>query len=269
MAAVQDAAGTLNPTVTTAPDALRPLARRRAARVRDAEPLDAEPDAAAHAHVPPLPKPSRVAPGHRPWDDAVKRGVDLLLIAAGSVVLLPVLTLTAIAIRLDTPGPVFYTQRRCGRHGRRFPVYKFRTMVTDADDVLRHYLDEHPELLEEWNRTHKLKGDPRITRVGRWLRRASLDELPQVLNVVRGEMSLVGPRPITDEELRKYGPRRRQYEAVVPGVTGLWQVSGRNDLCYERRVRLDAWYARRRTLRLDLMLLLKTVPAVLGGRGAY
>jgi len=268
MAAVHDAAGTLSPTVTTAPDALRPLARRRAARARKPEPRDLPP-AADHAHVPPLPRPTPVAPGHRPWDDAVKRAVDLLLIAAAAVVLLPVLTLLAIAIRLDTPGPVFYLQQRCGRHGRRFPVYKFRTMVTDAEEVLRHFLDEHPELHEEWERTHKLKGDPRITRVGRWLRRASLDELPQVLNVLRGEMSLVGPRPITDEELRKYGRRRRQYEAVLPGLTGLWQVSGRNALTYPRRVRLDAWYARRRTLRLDLGLLLKTVPAVLSGRGAY
>jgi lipopolysaccharide/colanic/teichoic acid biosynthesis glycosyltransferase len=142
-------------------------------------------------------------------------------------------------------------------------------MVVDAEAVLAAHLAAHPEALAEWQRDHKLKDDPRITRFGAWLRRTSLDELPQLFNVLRGEMSLVGPRPVIAEELVRYGESRVYYVESTPGLTGLWQISGRNDLDYRRRVHLDCWYVKNWSLWYDLVILLKTPRAVLRGHGAY
>jgi lipopolysaccharide/colanic/teichoic acid biosynthesis glycosyltransferase len=150
-----------------------------------------------------------------------------------------------------------------------FACYKFRTMVPDADHVLRKLLEDNPLLQAEWVRDHKLRHDPRVTGLGRFLRRTSLDELPQLLNVLRGEMSLVGPRPVVREELLRYGKNVGTYLAARPGITGLWQVTGRNDTDYRRRVVLDTYYVRNQNLALDLYILAKTTGVVLSGNGAY
>jgi lipopolysaccharide/colanic/teichoic acid biosynthesis glycosyltransferase len=164
---------------------------------------------------------------------------------------------------------VIYKHRRVGRGGQMFSCLKFRTMVPNADQVLRELLTSSPELQAEWVRDHKLRNDPRVTRLGRFLRRTSLDELPQLWNVLRGEMSLVGPRPVVREELLRYGRNVGTYLAAKPGITGLWQVTGRNNTDYRRRVVLDTYYVRNQNLLLDLYILVKTTGVVLGGSGAY
>lgn len=198
-----------------------------------------------------------------------KRLFDLLLSFCGLVVLLPLCLAVAIAIRIDSPGPILFAHRRVGRGGREFPCYKFRTMVPDAEAVLERYLVEYPKLREEWEKEYKLKGDPRVTRVGAFLRRTSLDELPQFFNVLTGEMSLVGPRPIVVKEIPKYGDAFQDFCLVRPGITGIWQVNGRSDTTYDERVAMDSWYVRNWSIWIDLFYLLKTVKVVLSGRGAY
>ena len=196
-----------------------------------------------------------------PFQSATKRMLDV----AGALTLAIVFSL---AMRRDG-GDVLFRHTRIGRNGKAFQVYKFRTMVPNADKVLAAILAADAELREEWLRDHKLKNDPRVTRIGRFLRSTSLDELPQLWNVLKGEMSLVGPRPVTKEELVRYGRATRHYLAVKPGLTGLWQVSGRNDTNYCRRVAMDRYYASSTSLVLDFVLLTKTVVVVVGRRGAY
>ncbi|HVZ37445.1 MAG TPA: sugar transferase [Polyangiaceae bacterium] len=185
-----------------------------------------------------------------------------------AVVFSPLIVLIVLALSRNG-GSVIYRHRRVGRNGKMFECLKFRTMISNADQVLRELLERDPELKAEWVSCHKLRNDPRITRLGRFLRRTSLDELPQIWNVLRGEMSLVGPRPVVREELLRYGRKVRAYLAVKPGITGLWQVKGRNDTDYRRRVVLDTYYVRNQNLLLDLYILLKTTGVVLGGNGAY
>ncbi len=186
---------------------------------------------------------------------------------AGAVVVLgaPLYALLWLAVRLDSPGPAIHRRRVLGLGGRGFDAFKFRSMHVDGDAIL----DRHPELRERLSREHKLEDDPRVTRVGRWLRKSSLDELPQAFNVLRGEMSIVGPRMISPQEHREYGQWDLNLLTVKPGITGLWQVSGRSDLSYEDRVRLDMNYIRNWTIWLDLQILMQTIPAVLSRRGAY
>ncbi len=198
-----------------------------------------------------------------------KRTVDLLAALFGLVLFSPLLLVIAIAVRLDSGGPIFYGQRRIGRNAKPFTVWKFRSMLVDADAVLRSCLEANPDLQEEWNRDHKLKCDPRVTPVGRVIRKFSLDELPQLWNVLCGEMSLVGPRPIVEAEIGKYGDSFDQYQLVTPGVTGLWQVSGRNSTTYELRTRIDDYYVRNWSLSLDLYILLRTFKTLLLSEGAY
>ncbi len=198
-----------------------------------------------------------------------KRLVDIVLASALGICALPLGILIAIAIVLDSRGPVFFMQRRMGRGNRTFRLWKFRSMVADAGPLLEEHLARNPASALEWRMQHKLKDDPRITRVGRILRRTSLDELPQLWNVIRGDMSMVGPRPIVKEEVHRYGSAFALYSAVAPGLTGLWQVSGRNETSYRRRVELDSEYITRWTAGLDARVLLRTVRVVLGGRGAY
>jgi len=192
-----------------------------------------------------------------------------LLTLAGGIVALPLIVLIMAWIKLDSPGPIFYSQARIGRNGRRFRAWKFRSMVIDADKLLETYLAQHPELRKEWARDHKLKKDPRVTRAGRFLRRTSLDELPQLWNVLQGEMSLVGPRPITEKEVEKYGGAFEVYKKVNGGITGLWQVSGRNDVSYEERVYWDQFYVRNWSVWLDCCILFRTIAVVLLSKGAY
>jgi Undecaprenyl-phosphate galactose phosphotransferase WbaP len=201
--------------------------------------------------------------------NSTARVLDIsLILLAGPYIVLAFIILATL-IKLDSRGPVFFRQTRIGRFGRKFTVYKFRTMVQNADQELRNYLDKSPELKAEWLATHKLKKDPRLTRLGALLRKTSLDELPQLWNIIVGDMSLVGPRPIVDAEVKKYGKCFKYYIQVRPGLTGLWQVSGRNDTTYERRVELDKHYVRNRSLKLDLQILFKTVLVVLKQDGAY
>nr|WP_174300250.1 sugar transferase [Caulobacter sp. S45] len=198
-----------------------------------------------------------------------QRALDLAIALPLIVVLAPTLGLIALLVWLHDGAMPFYGQTRIGCGGRNFRCWKFRSMVTDADAVLRRLLAVSPEAREEWGRDHKLKADPRVTRIGRVLRATSLDELPQLWNVLCGEMSLVGPRPIVSAEVSRYGPRFSFYCTCRPGITGLWQISGRNDVSYRRRVAMDSLYARRRSTPLDVKILVLTVPAVLLRRGSY
>lgn len=195
--------------------------------------------------------------------------LDCALTMVLGVVALPLFLAIMVAVKLDSPGPIFYGHYRLGRRGRPFTAWKFRSMVTNADAVLRQHLIDNHLLREEWERERKLKSDPRITRVGRFLRRTSLDELPQLWNVLQGEMSLVGPRPIVDEEIAYYDDKYELYKRVHPGITGLWQVSGRNDVTYAERVNLDAYYVRNWSVWLDIYILLRTIWVVMIGDGAY
>jgi len=184
-------------------------------------------------------------------------------------ILLPVLLIVAAIVRFTSPGPIFFSHQRICRNGDFFSMWKFRTMCINSCEVLEDYLAAHPEARGEWNRTHKLRHDPRVTRAGRVLRRLSLDELPQILNVIVGNMSLVGPRPIVAAEVEKYGECFRCYTRVKPGVTGLWQVSGRSSVSYPERVQLDCEYVRRWSLLSDLRILLVTVRSVVDQEGAF
>ncbi len=195
----------------------------------------------------------------------LKTAMDYLGALVGVTLLSPVFLFIAWLIRRDSSGPVIHRRRVVGLHGRRFDAYKFRTMIPNADT----YLETHPELNQEWILTGKIQDDPRITRVGRVLRRLSLDELPQLFNVLRGQMSLVGPRMITPGELKHFRRWRHNLLTVKPGMTGLWQVSGRSDLSYEERVRMDMQYIRNYTVWQDIKLMFNTVRTVLKGRGAY
>lgn len=204
-----------------------------------------------------------------PIDRVVKAFSDLFLGLLLLILLAPVLGVIALVIWLNDRSSPIYRQERVGRQGRTFYIYKFRTMRPDAEELLERLLASDPELREEWKREQKLKNDPRITSVGRFLRRSSLDELPQLFNILRGEMSLVGPRPVTEREASKYGESFQYYIAVRPGLTGLWQISGRNDLSYEERVELDGWYVRNWSISLDMMILIKTFGIVWKQEGSY
>ncbi|MEO1209956.1 MAG: undecaprenyl-phosphate galactose phosphotransferase WbaP [Cyanobacteria bacterium J06638_20] len=204
-----------------------------------------------------------------PGPRLVKFLIDRLTTLVGGLLVFPLFLLIAILIRLDSPGPIFYGQTRIGQNGQHFKAWKFRSMVVNADKALKDYLVNHPELKEDWVTNQKLRNDPRVTRIGRFLRQTSLDELPQLWNILRGEMSLVGPRPIVDEEVEKYGDKFGLYTKVTPGLTGLWQVSGRNNLAYEERVSLDAYYVRNWSVWLDVYILIRTIWVVLSGEGAY
>lgn len=198
-----------------------------------------------------------------------KRAMDLCVIALALPFLLPAVTLLALMVKLSSPGPIFYSQRRLGRDAKFFNAWKFRTMVVNADAALATYLRNNPELREEWERDHKLKRDPRVTTIGRFLRKTSLDELPQLWNVVRGEMSLVGPRPIVSDEIVKYGNVFEVYKRVRPGITGMWQISGRNNTTYDERLKYDRYYVRNWSPWLDAFILFRTVKTVLLREGAY
>jgi lipopolysaccharide/colanic/teichoic acid biosynthesis glycosyltransferase len=180
----------------------------------------------------------------------------------------PVMIVTAILVKMHDGGPVLFGHRRIGKGGRTFPCFKFRSMAVDADRRLLHLLETNPDARREWERDFKLQHDPRITPLGHFLRKSSLDELPQLLNVLRGEMSLVGPRPIVQAEVPRYGRRIAEYCSVRSGITGLWQISGRSDVDYRRRVAIDVTYVRAKSFLLDVKILVLTVPAVLLRRGA-
>jgi Undecaprenyl-phosphate galactose phosphotransferase WbaP len=199
----------------------------------------------------------------------IKRCFDVLLVLVSAPVTLPLLTIVSVVVMLSSRGPVFYSHRRIRRNGAFFSMWKFRTMCVNSAEVLEDYLARHPDAHVEWNQTHKLRRDPRITALGVFLRRYSLDELPQLWNVLMGQMSLVGPRPIVAAEVEKYGDSFDCYCRVKPGLTGLWQVSGRSELSYDARVALDCDYVKNWSLTQDLVILLKTFSSVVNQDGAF
>src|ERR1700733_9500083 len=240
---------------------LRPRRNRAAHPLRLLSP--AEVDATlTHGAV-----PGRHLSIRRPRAAAAKRLFDIVGALALAVLFCPLLVVVCLALASDR-GPILYSHSRTGRHGRTFGCLKFRTMVPNAEQVLRDLLQSDCALRLEWLRDHKLRNDPRVTTVGRFLRRTSLDELPQLWNVLKGDMSLVGPRPVVREEWARYGRRLDTYLSTKPGVTGLWQVMGRSDASYRRRVALDSFYVRNGSMLMDLLIVLRTVTVVLRGRGA-
>jgi lipopolysaccharide/colanic/teichoic acid biosynthesis glycosyltransferase len=202
---------------------------------------------------------------HYRW---VKRLLDVVIVCSFLPCLVPILIFVAVIVRISSPGPVLYRQRRIGRFGREFELWKFRSMHVNSEEILHLHLAENDEAAHEWKRSRKLKADPRVTRLGRFLRRTSLDELPQFLNVLVGDMSLVGPRPIVAAEKAQYRDAYFFYTSARPGMTGLWQVSGRSDLSYHQRVSLDETYIRKWNLALDMQILWRTARVVWQSKGA-
>lgn len=209
-----------------------------------------------------------IAIGDSVLDARLTRAMNVAVALVALLLLAPLMLLVALAIRLSGPGPVLFAHRRIGRGGMSFPCLKFRSMVTDSNERLARLLESDPAARLEWEATQKLRRDPRITWIGGFLRRTSTDELPQLFNVLRGEMSLVGPRPIVAAEAERFGRYFVDYCSTLPGITGLWQISGRSNLSYRRRVALDVAYARSRSIGLDIRILVMTLPAVLAARGS-
>ncbi len=207
--------------------------------------------------------------GPVPVGGPVKRAFDVTAVLLGLLALAPLFIGVALIIRFSSAGPVFYGHNRVGFDGRIFRCWKFRSMVVDGDEVLARHLRDDDAARAEWLETQKLRDDPRITPIGRVIRKLSIDELPQLVNVLVGDMSLVGPRPVVTEELNRYGMSRRHYLRTRPGLTGLWQVSGRSDIDYGRRVALDRSYVSRWTLAQDVSIIARTFPAVARSRGSY
>ena len=212
------------------------------------------------------------------WGRIVKRLFDVFGALLGMIVLSPVYLVIAIISKLTDPGPVFYSHKRVSRSGTPIQVYKFRTMTykwsprpgykyTTAEEALIGM--GRPDLVEEFKKSQKLENDPRVNAFGRFLRRSSLDELPQLFNVLRGDLSLVGPRPVVEAELERYGDQAAAFLSLKPGITGMWQVSGRSDIGYDERVKLDIYYVENWSLLLDIQILIKTLLIILRGRGAY
>ncbi len=198
-----------------------------------------------------------------------KRSFDLSMVIVALILLLPLLAAGVLALRILQGRPVFIRHKRIGQHGKSFYCLKFRTMVTDAQDVLQRHLETNESARKEWAENFKLRDDPRVTPLGSVLRKSSLDELPQLWNIFRGEMSIVGPRPIVVDEVRRYGANIDDYHKVKPGLTGLWQVSGRSDIDYATRVRMDVEYVKSISVLRDLKIIALTVPALVTSRGSY
>ncbi|WP_246678851.1 sugar transferase [Mesorhizobium sp. B2-5-7] len=198
-----------------------------------------------------------------PIGGVLKRIMDLVIAGAALVFAAPVIILVGLLIKITAGGPPIFSHSRVGFGGRSFDCYKFRSMVRNSDEVLSAYLDANPDARREWEETHKIRNDPRVTLLGRLLRKSSLDELPQLINILRGDMSCVGPRPIVKDELRRYGEHQAEYLATRPGLTGLWQVSGRSSMDYDNRVALDSQYVRNWSVWLDVVILLRTIVAVM------
>jgi exopolysaccharide production protein ExoY len=204
-----------------------------------------------------------------PIGGAAKRIFDVFIASLALASILPLLTLAVLLVKFTTPGPVFYRHERIGFKGERFFCYKFRTMVVDADACLDRLLAQDGAARAEWRMSQKLKYDPRVTQAGRYLRMSSIDELPQLINVLKGDMSIVGPRPIVKSEIARYREKFVEYVRARPGITGLWQVSGRSDTSFEYRTELDRLYVRKWKFTNDLLILLKTIPVVLSSKGSY
>lgn len=198
-----------------------------------------------------------------------KRAFDIAIILFTLPLTLPVCLLTALFVKLTSPGPILYGHKRVGRNGKEFKCWKFRSMYINADQQLEKILAENPEMRKQWEKDRKLENDPRVTPFGKFIRKTSLDELPQLINIFVGQMSFVGPRPVMQDELERYGKKADYILSVLPGLSGMWQTSGRSDTAYEDRVTLDAYYIQNWSIWLDIWILIKTVWVVLCGKGAY
>jgi exopolysaccharide production protein ExoY len=217
-----------------------------------------------------LPLRLRSNPAEQPPVGGIcKRGFDVIGAVAAILLLSPLLLMLAALVKLSDGGPVLYGHRRVGRSGNAFRCLKFRTMVENGEQVLAEFFARSPKSREEWLATRKLQNDPRVTRVGMVLRKLSLDELPQIFNILLGHMSFVGPRPVVEDELELYGPAADHYLRTRPGLTGLWQVSGRNDVSYGTRVAFDRHYVENWSFLADLKIIAMTIPAVFSSRGSY
>ena len=196
---------------------------------------------------------------------SVKRVLDVIISTIGLVLLSPIFLIIAAIIKIDSKGPVIYAHRRIGKDGKEIKIYKFRTMYKNADEMIKEFT---PEQMKEWKENFKLKDDPRITKVGKFLRKTSLDELPQIVNIIKGELSIVGPRPVIDEELEKYGENKAKFLSVTPGLTGFWQANGRSDTTYEQRIQMELYYVDNYNFKLDFQIFIKTFSAVIKKEGA-
>ena len=210
-----------------------------------------------------------ISTNNTPIGKRIKRSFDILVASVLLILSLPIFLIIVLILKCRERGPIIYAHSRVGYHGSQFMCLKFRTMVANSQAVLEELLASDPVMRAEWEKNRKLKKDPRLTSTGRFLRKMSLDELPQLINVLRGEMSLVGPRPIVTSELSYYGHQITSYLAARPGITGLWQVSGRSDCGYEKRVMLDVTYVRTWHLSTDLYILLSTVLVLIQRKGSY
>ena len=199
----------------------------------------------------------------------MKRIFDIVVTICGGIFILPFMLIIAAIIYLDSGGPIIYKQKRIGKNGKEFSFYKFRSMVKNADTILEEYLNTHEKEKNEWQKNFKLKNDPRVTKIGRIIRKTSIDELPQLWNVLMGDMSLVGPRPLLPNELERYSSYIEDYKLVLPGLTGVWQVSGRSDTTFEQRAIMDSWYIHNWSVWIDIVYLLKTILVVVKSKGAY
>lgn len=195
----------------------------------------------------------------------IKRIIDIILSLVALVVLLPVFLIIAIAIKIDSKGTVFFKHKRIGKNGKDIYIYKFRTMKPNAEDMIKDFTEEQ---MKEFKESYKLKDDPRITRIGKFLRKTSLDELPQIMNILKGELSIVGPRPVIDEELEKYEENKDKFLSVTPGLTGYWQANGRSSTTYEERMDMELYYVDNCSLWLDIKIFFKTIVSVLKKEGA-
>lgn len=197
--------------------------------------------------------------------DIIKRLMDIIISSMGLIICLPIFIIIGIIIKLDSKGPIFFKHKRIGKQGKKIEIYKFRTMINNADEAMKYFTEEQKE---EFKKNFKLENDPRVTKVGKILRKTSLDELPQIINILKGEMSIIGPRPVVETELEKYGTKKNVFLSVAPGLTGNWAANGRSDVSYEERMALELDYIENRSLMLDLKIFFKTIGSVLKGRGA-
>ena len=194
-----------------------------------------------------------------------KRIVDIILGCIGLVLLSPVFLILAICIKIDSKGPVIFAHKRIGKNGKEFNMYKFRSMYENAEEMIENFNEEQKR---EWQENFKLENDPRITKVGKFLRKTSLDELPQIVNIIKGDLSIIGPRPIVDEELEKYGENKEKFLSITPGLTGYWQANGRSNTTYEERMQMELYYIDNQSLWLDIKIFFKTIVSVLKKEGA-
>lgn len=195
----------------------------------------------------------------------VKRGIDVILSTIALVVLSPLFLILAILIKLDSKGPVFFLHTRIGKNGKNIKIYKFRTMVTNAEELIKEFT---PEQMKEYKENYKLTNDPRITKIGKFLRKTSLDELPQLINIIKGDLSIIGPRPVVKDELEKYGENMAKFLSVTPGLTGNWAANGRNNTTYEERMKLELEYVDNISLKTDIKIFFQTIYAVIKKEGA-